>query len=142
MHSFPDLLPVVPELVLAAGGLDAITIAIMGTILGSCFLGVSIVAAHLRPYRGDLDPTGLALMARYIYGGPGVLFWITQIATFAILILAANTAYADFPRLASIIGADGFLPRQFAHRGNRLVFSNGVLFLAVMACILIGPPAP
>ncbi|MEZ5406932.1 MAG: APC family permease [Acidimicrobiales bacterium] len=115
----------------------AITIAVMGTILGSCFLGVSIVAAHLRPYRGELDPTGLALMARYVYGGPGILFWITQIATFAILILAANTAYADFPRLASIIGADSFLPRQFAHRGNRLVFSNGVLFLAAMACVLI-----
>ena len=115
----------------------AATITIMGLILGSCFLGVSVVAAHLRPYRTEFDPTGLALMARHIYGGPGVLFWITQISTFAILILAANTAYADFPRLASIIGSDGFLPRQFAHRGNRLVFSNGILFLAVMASVLV-----
>ena len=72
-------------------------------------------------------------MAEYLYGGKGVLFWMTQIATFAILILAANTAYADFPRLSSIIARDGFLPRQFANRGDRLVFSNGVIFLAVMA---------
>ena len=70
-------------------------------------------------------------MAEYIYGGKGVLFWVTQIATFAILILAANTAYADFPRLSSIIARDGFLPRQLANRGDRLVFSNGIIFLAV-----------
>ena len=64
-------------------------------------------------------------MAEYIYDGKGVLFWITQLATFAILILAANTAYADFPRLSSIIARDGYLPRQLANRGDRLVFSNG-----------------
>ena len=67
----------------------AITIAVMGVILGTCFLGVSIMAAHLKPYRGELDQTGIALMAQQVYGGTGVLFWITQIATFAILILAA-----------------------------------------------------
>ena len=53
-----------------------------------------------------------------------------QIATAGILVLAANTAYADFPRLASIVARDGFLPRQFANQGDRLVFSNGVVFLA------------
>lgn len=115
----------------------AITIAIMGGILGSCFLGVSILASHLQPYRGELDPTGLALMAQQIYGGRSVLFWIMQISTFAVLILAANTAYADFPRLASIIGRDGFIPRQFANRGDRLVFSNGIIFLSVIASVLI-----
>lgn len=115
----------------------AATIAIMGGILGSCFLGVSILASHIRPYRGELDATGLALMARHIYGGTGVLFWIMQISTFAILILAANTAYADFPRLASIIGKDGFIPRQFANRGDRLVYSNGIIFLSLIAAILI-----
>ena len=66
-------------------------------------------------------------MAEYIYGGKNVLFWVTQIATFAILILAANTAYADFPRLSSIIARDGYLPRQLANRGDRLVFSNGII---------------
>lgn len=115
----------------------AATIAIMGGILGSCFLGVSILASHIRPYRGELDATGLALMARHIYGGTGLLFWIMQISTFAILILAANTAYADFPRLASIIGKDGFIPRQFANRGDRLVYSNGIIFLSLIAAILI-----
>ena len=115
----------------------AITIAIMGGVLGSCFLGVSVLASHIRPYRGELDATGLALMARHIYGGTGVLFWIMQISTFAILILAANTAYADFPRLASIIGKDGFIPRQFANRGDRLVYSNGIIFLSFVAALLI-----
>ena len=113
------------------------TIMIMGAILGSCFLGISVLAAHLKPIRGENDPTGIALMAAQVYGGKGVLFWIMQVSTFAILILAANTAYADFPRLSSIIAKDGFLPRQFANRGDRLVFSNGVIFLAVVASILI-----
>ena len=76
-------------------------------------------------------------MAEHIYGGKAVLFWITQLATFAILILAANTAYADFPRLSSIIARDGYLPRQLANRGDRLVFSNGIIFLAMMAGVLI-----
>ena len=98
---------------------------------------MSILAAHLQPYRGEESATGIALMAAWIYDGKGVLFWLTQIATFAILILAANTAYADFPRLSSIIARDGFLPRQFANRGDRLVFSNGILVLALMASILI-----
>ena len=115
----------------------SMTIAIMGAILGTCFLGVSVLASHLQPYRGEEDPTGIALMAEYIYGGKGVLFWVTQLATFAILILAANTAYADFPRLSSIIARDGYLPRQLANRGDRLVFSNGIVFLAVLAGVLI-----
>ena len=115
----------------------ATTIAIMGTILGTTFLGVSVLAAHLHPYRGEDDPTGIALMAEYIYDGKGFLFWITQIATFAILILAANTAYADFPRLSSIIARDGFLPRQLANRGDKLVFSNGIIFLALVAGLLV-----
>jgi hypothetical protein len=100
-----------------------------------------VVAAHLKPFRGEHDGNGLGLMAQYIYGGvdgtKGVLFWMTMIATFLILILAANTAYADFPRLASIIAKDGFLPRQFFNKGARLVFSNGVVFLAVVAGVLI-----
>ena len=115
----------------------ATTIVIMATILGTCFLGISILASHLKPIRGEDDPTGIALMAQQVYDGKNVMFWIMQISTFAILILAANTAYADFPRLSSIIAKDGFLPRQFANRGDRLVFSNGVIFLAVVASLLI-----
>ena len=114
------------------------TLVWMGAILGTCFFGVSVLASHLKPYRGEHDGNGLGLMAQYLYGGhKGVMFWLTLIATFAILILAANTAYADFPRLSSIIAKDGFLPRQFGNRGDRLVFSNGVIFLAVVASVLI-----
>ena len=115
----------------------ATTLAIMAGILGVCFLGVSVLASHLQPLRGDEDPTGIAIMAEYIYGGKNVLFWVTQLATFAILILAANTAYQGFPGLSSIIARDGYLPRQLANRGDKLVFSNGILFLAIAAGILI-----
>jgi amino acid transporter len=113
------------------------TLVWMGAILGSCFLGVSVLAVHLKPYRGEHDGNGLGLMAEYLYHGKGVMFWLTMVGTFLILILAANTAYADFPRLASIVARDGFLPRQFFNRGTRLVFSNGVLFLATIASLLI-----
>ena len=65
------------------------------------------------------------------------LYYVLQFSTFAILILAANTAYADFPRLCSFIARDGFLPRQLANRGDRLVFSNGVLVLSGMAAVLV-----
>ena len=115
----------------------SMTLAIMATILGVCFIGVSVLASHLHPLRGEEDPTGIALMAEAIYGGKGFLFWVTQLATFAILILAANTAYQGFPGLSSIIARDGYMPRQLANRGDKLVFSNGVIFLAIAAGILI-----
>jgi amino acid transporter len=113
------------------------TLVWMAGILGTCFFGVSVLAVHLKPFRGEHDGNGLGLMAEYLYNGKGVMFWATMIGTFFILILAANTAYADFPRLASLIAKDGYLPRQFFNRGTRLVFSNGVLFLAIVASILI-----
>lgn len=113
------------------------TLIWMAGILGTCFFGVSVLAVHLKPFRGEHDGNGLGIMAEYLYNGKGVMFWATMIGAFLILILAANTAYADFPRLASLIARDGYLPRQFFNRGARLVFSNGVLFLAVFASILI-----
>jgi amino acid transporter len=115
----------------------ATTLIWMGAILGSTFLGVSVLAAKLKPFRGEEDGNGLGLIAEHVYGGRGVMFWLTMIATFMILILAANTAYADFPRLASFVARDRFLPRQFSNLGTRLVFSNGVIFLASVASILI-----
>ncbi len=69
--------------------------------------------------------------------GNGAIFFVLQIATAMILTLAANTAYADFPRLSSIIARDGYLPRQMANRGDRLVFSNGILLLAGAAALLL-----
>ena len=109
----------------------------MGVILGTCFLGVSILASHLQPYRGENDPTGIALMAEYIYGGRNALFWITQIATFPCWCSPPTPPTPGSPRLGSIIAQDGYLPRQMANRGDKLVFSNGIIFLAVVAGLLI-----
>jgi amino acid transporter len=111
------------------------TIVLMGVILGSLFFTTSVLAHHLRPYPSH-DETVFSQMGRAVFGG-GPLYLIMQIATAGILTLAANTAYADFPRLCSFIARDGYLPRQFANRGDRLVFSNGVLFLAVAAGSLL-----
>jgi hypothetical protein len=66
-----------------------------------------------------------------------MVYYVFQYATFAILVLAANTAFADFPRLASILAKDGYMPRQFAARGDRLAFSNGIISLAIVAALLI-----
>ena len=113
----------------------AMTLVWMATILGSLFLGVSILAHHLHPYPSE-KVTVFAQMGKQVFGD-NVVFWILQLTTAGILTLAANTAYADFPRLSSIIARDGYLPRQLANRGDRLVFSNGVLVLAGVACLLI-----
>jgi amino acid transporter len=72
-----------------------------------------------------------------VFGGQNFAYYLLQAATTLILILAANTAYADFPRLASIVSRDRFLPRQFMNQGDRLAFSNGILILALFAAILI-----
>jgi amino acid transporter len=116
----------------------ATTLVMMATILGTCFFGLSVLAQHLKPVKSEeIDTTVLAQMAEQVYGGRNLAFFITQFATFAILILAANTAYADYPRLSFFVARDGYLPRQFTNRGDRLVFSNGVIFLALMAIVLI-----
>ena len=115
----------------------ATTLTVMGIILGTLFIGVSILASELAPYPSH-DETVISQMGRAVFG-TGPIHTLLQFATAGILILAANTAYADFPRLASIIAKDGYLPRQFANRGDRLVFSNGVLFLAgAAAALLVG----
>jgi amino acid transporter len=107
------------------------TIVLMGLILGTLFFTTSWLAHHLRPFPSH-EETVFSQMGRAVFG-EGPLYLIMQIATAGILTLAANTAYADFPRLCSFIARDGYLPRQFANRGDRLVFSNGVLFLAIAA---------
>jgi len=113
----------------------ATTLLWMAGILGTLFFGISVLAHHLAPYPTH-EETVLSQMSRVVVGG-GPYYWVLQFATAAILVLAANTAYADFPRLSSIIARDGYLPRQFSNRGDRLVFSNGVIFLAVAASGLI-----
>jgi amino acid transporter len=114
----------------------AITMTVMGSLLGSLFIGVSVLANRLQPYPTH-DETVISQMGRVVFGSGNPIYVVLQFATAGILVLAANTAYADFPRLSSIIGRDGYLPRQFANRGDRLVFSNGILFLACASAGLI-----
>ena len=113
----------------------ATTLVWMSLILGSGFLGISMIATWMKPTPSESESV-ISLMGKSLMG-QGVPYYFLQFATMAILILAANTAYADFPRLAAILGKDGYLPRQFAARGDRLVFSNGVLILAGLASILL-----
>jgi len=116
------------------------TLIMMAVILGTSFFGLSVLAKHLEPlkdHEGRIKDTVLAQLAEQVYGGRNIFFFVTQFATFGILILAANTAYADFPRLSSVIAKDSFLPRQFTNRGDRLVFSNGVIFLGIAASGLV-----
>src|SRR6476646_6834348 len=108
----------------------ATTLMFMGFILGILFFGVSLLAHRTHPYPSH-DQTVFSQMGLLVFGN-GPVYLVLQIATAAILTLAANTAYADFPRLSSIIAHDKYLPRQLANRGDRLVFSNGVLILATM----------
>jgi hypothetical protein len=116
------------------------TLIWMAFILGTSFFGLSVLAQHIKPLadeEGHISQTVLAQMAEHVYGGRNIFFFITQFATFGILILAANTAYADFPRLSSIIAKDNYLPRQLMNRGDRLVFSNGVIFLGLASISLV-----
>lgn len=117
------------------------TLVVMGSALGAMFLGISVLAArlHAMPYESG-TPTVLSQVARAVFGGgvPGkVLYLALQAGTMLILVLAANTSFADFPRLASFQAADGFMPRQLTKRGHRLVYSNGILALAVVAAALV-----
>jgi amino acid transporter len=116
------------------------TLVTMGCILGTFFLGISILAQRLKPVVLEPDSenyqTLLSIMGRYVFGD-GPIYFILQMATFAILILAANTAFADFPRVSSLIAQDGYLPRQLANRGDRLVYSNGIVILSIIAGALI-----
>jgi amino acid transporter len=114
----------------------ATTLLMMGTILATFFFGISLLASRLRPTPNESE-TLLSLMGREVFNGETLPYYILQFSTFAILILAANTAFADFPRVSSILAQDGYLPAQLKNRGDRLVFSNGILALAAVAALLI-----
>ncbi len=112
------------------------TLAIMGVLAITMFLGISWLAVHV-PGTVASDVRSIpAQIAHAVYGG-GIGFYVVQFFTAAILILAANTAYQDFPRLSSILARDRYMPRQFMNRGDRLVFSNGIVVLAIAASIMI-----
>ena len=112
------------------------TLAIMGVISVTMFLGISFLATHIQGITVSEEGSVVGQIAHAVFRG-GLPFYIVQFFTSAILILAANTAYQDFPRLSSILARDRFMPRQFANRGDRLVFSNGVIVLGSLACLLI-----
>lgn len=116
----------------------ATTLTVMGVLAIVMFTGLTVLALkmHARAYP-DGFPSVISQLGAGIWGANSILFLIFQLATAAILILAANTAFNGFPVLASILARHRYLPRQLYHRGDRLVFSNGVLFLAGFAVILI-----
>jgi len=122
----------------------------MVVLLGTMFLGITLLAHHYNvTYTHSLDPslvqeTLLSKLTRQILGVNGVLnvparlyYYMIQGFTFAILVVAANTAYADFPRLAALQAKDGFLPQQFTSMGDRLVFSNGIMILSALSGVLV-----
>ena len=111
------------------------TLGLMGAIAVTMFLGISFLALKSHPLPSEAKSV-VAQIADGVFHH-GFLYYMVQVFTAAILVLAANTSYQDFPRLASILARDRFLPRQFENRGDRLVFSNGVVVLALLASLLI-----
>jgi amino acid transporter len=113
----------------------AITLAVLGTIAISLFVGVSYLAVqtHARP---SASASVVSQIARAVFGG-GFMYYAVQVLTLVVLILAANTSFQGFPRLSALLARDRFAPRQFTNLGDRLVFSNGMLVLALVAGLLL-----
>jgi amino acid transporter len=113
-----------------------ITLIWMSSVLGSLFLGVSFLAGKIHSVPSEFE-TIFSQLARTTFDGRGTLYIMMMAATTLILVLAANTSFADFPRLSALLAGDRFLPRQFSFRGSRLVFSRGIAILAILASVLI-----
>jgi amino acid transporter len=111
------------------------TLLWMSTILGALFLGITLLA-HVYGIMPKEGETAVSLLARAVFGQHG-FYYVIQVSTALILFLAANTSYADFPRLASLLAFDRYLPRQLASVGDRLVFSNGIVGLSLGAIFLV-----
>ena len=111
------------------------TLGWMVAILATFFIGVSYLARGFGVMPTTAE-TVLSQIGHHVFGN-GAAYFSLQYATFALLVLAANTAFADFPRLAGILATDRYMPRQFAARGDRLAFSNGIIILAVIAAVLL-----
>ena len=113
-----------------------ITLIWMAFILGILFLGISFLAREIRAVPSEAE-TVISQLARTIFGGQGFIYLLVIIGTTVILILAANTAFAGFPRLSAMLAQDGYMPRQLTYRGSRLVYSYGIVSLAGVASLLI-----
>jgi amino acid transporter len=114
----------------------AATMLMMAVLSITMFLGITFLA-HAYQVVPSEQETVVSQIARGVFGGRGVPYYLVQSSTMLILVLAANTAYADFPRLASILARDHYVPRQFMNQGDRLAFSNGILGLAFFASVLL-----
>jgi amino acid transporter len=114
----------------------AATLVTMAGLAIAMFIGITVLA-HAYAVVPNSAESGVSQLARAILGGQNIWYYLVQAATTMILVLAANTAYADFPRLASIVARDRYLPRQFMNQGDRLAFSNGILVLSTFAAVLI-----
>ncbi len=113
-----------------------ITLIWMSLILGSLFLGISYLAKEIGVIPSESE-TVISQLARTVFVDRGILYLMLIGATTVILIMAANTAFADFPRLGALVAKDGFLPRQLTYRGSRLVYSRGIIALAGIASIIL-----
>jgi amino acid transporter len=113
-----------------------ITLIWMALILGTLFLGISYLAKEIHVIPSESE-TVISQLARTVFAERGTLYLMLIGATTVILIMAANTAFADFPRLSALVAKDGFLPRQLTYRGSRLVFSSGIVTLAAIASIIL-----
>lgn len=113
-----------------------ITLIWMAFILGSLFIGISFLAREIGAVPSETE-TVISQIARTVFDGQGIMYLAVIAGTTVILILAANTSFAGFPRLSAMLARDGFMPRQLTYRGSRLVYSYGITALAVIACIQI-----
>jgi amino acid transporter len=112
------------------------TLVWMSIILGTLFLSITYLSGVIGAVPSDAE-TVISQLARTVYDGRGILYLLMITATTIILIMAANTAFADFPRLSALHAGDGFLPRQLTFRGSRLVYSRGIIALAMIASFMI-----
>lgn len=112
-----------------------LTLIWMSAILGVMFLGITFLSRQIGA-QFSLTETVISQLGRTVWG-KGLMWYILLGGTTLILIMAANTSYADFPRLGALIANDGFLPRQLTYRGSRLVFTYGIVALATLASLLI-----
>jgi amino acid transporter len=116
-----------------------VTMIVMATLLGAMFLGMSWLAGVTAAVPSNANPPDsiLSQIGQAVFWGRSPLYYVLMFSTMGILILAAQTSFADFPRLASILARDGFFPRQFAFRGERLAFNSGIVALAIVSIVLV-----
>ena len=113
------------------------TMLTMSVLLATMFLGMSYLIGVTGAQPAANGDSVLSQVAAAVFAGRTPLYYVLIFATMGILVLAANTSFADFPRLSSILARDGFFPRQFAFRGDRLAFSVGIVFLALASIVLV-----